>query len=387
MKLFKKNGIYHAAFKASTGERRTITTKQTDLAKAKTVAKESGIAELEQAGQSGRLTQQVIGRITTGKSITILKAIPPFRKWMEARGRSPKTTENVIITVQSWAREADCESQPPSAITETHIASWVNDEAKERNRASRLVVLGHLHTFFGYCASQGWTNRDPSQAVAIDFSVLSHEQKESAPREPFSPAELSKLIAYIGSNLTDIENDIKRVEDSDDTETVKELKLGRLHSKHFDLFFWLFAVRCSAETGLRLSDIAGLEWRCFEAGKLVVWQEKTNQRIEHNLSPIIEEMVTRVPATSHSRIFPEQHAIVNDVKRRALLSVTFKRICERAGVMGKSFHSLRHSAATNKNKATDKEALAKKLAESLSLAEIKQLLGHSNSKTTKKYVH
>jgi len=250
------------------------------------------------------------------------------------------------------------------------------------------VVLGHLHTFFGYCASQGWTNRDPSQAVAIDFSVLSHEQKESVPREPFSPAELDQLTGYLQSQLNDLKKDIRRVEDSTEySAMVKDLKIQRLNKQHFDLFFWLFAVRCSAETGLRLSDIAGLEWRCFEAGKLVVWQEKTNQRITHKVSPVLEEMVTLVPASSHNRIFPEQHAIVHDVKRRALLSVTFKRICERAGVMDKSFHSLRHSAATNKNKATDKEALAKKLAESLSLAEIKQLLGHRQERTTKKYIH
>jgi integrase len=62
-------------------------------------------------------------------------------------------------------------------------------------------------------------------------------------------------------------------------------------------------------------------------------------------------------------------------------------MCQRLGIMGKSFHSLRHAAATEKHKGTDKAALTAKLASVLSLAEIKQLLGHASAKTTKKYVH
>jgi hypothetical protein len=69
------------------------------------------------------------------------------------------------------------------------------------------------------------------------------------------------------------------------------------------------------------------------------------------------------------------------------LSITFSRMCQRLGIMGKSFHSLRHAAATEKHKGTDKAALTAKLASVLSLAEIKQLLGHASAKTTKKYVH
>jgi integrase len=128
------------------------------------------------------------------------------------------------------------------------------------------------------------------------------------------------------------------------------------------LVFWLFAVKCSAQTGLRLSDVANLEWRCFgEPGKLVVWMDKTNRRIEHVLSPELEEMVTQIPVSSPTHLFPEQHQIVSDVKRRALLSVQFKRICERIGISGKSYHSTRHAAASDKYRAIDKDDLAKRL--------------------------
>ena len=69
------------------------------------------------------------------------------------------------------------------------------------------------------------------------------------------------------------------------------------------------------------------------------------------------------------------------------LSVQFGRLCDRLGIKGKSFHSLRHYKATISYAKLDKEALAKKLASVLSITEIKQLLGHANSKTTEGYSH
>ena len=207
-----KRGVYHASFKTAAGQRRTITTKQTDLSKAKAVVKEAGLEELEQAGQVGRLTSEVIGRITTGKRITVENAMDPFRQWMTARGRSPKTTENAITSLQAWAREVKIETLPPAAVTPKHVSEWINAD-RERTRASRLVVLGHIHTFFSYCASQGWITSDPSQAVCIDHSVLSHEQKEAVPREPFSRDELEKLISYLKSQINDVDMDRKRVEE------------------------------------------------------------------------------------------------------------------------------------------------------------------------------
>ena len=65
----------------------------------------------------------------------------------------------------------------------------------------------------------------------------------------------------------------------------------------------------------------------------------------------------------------------------------FKRICEKVGIEGKSFRSLRRHAAIKKFKAADKETLAKKLAESLTLDQIASLLCHSSNRTTKGYVH
>ena len=135
-----------------------------------------------------------------------------------------------------------------------------------------------------------------------------------------------------------------RVEQADDySDNGRAVNLTKLGGKNSELFFWLFAVRCSSTTGLRLGDICQLQWRCFgEPGKIVVWTDKTNRRIEHILSPELEEIVTQIPVVSATHLFPDQHAVINDVKRRALLSVQFTRICERIGIKGKSYHCTMH---------------------------------------------
>ena len=389
MKLTKKDGVYHVSFKTAAGQRRTISTKQTDREQAVAVVKQAGIAEMERAALTGKLSREVVGRILTGKRMTMAKAVEPFREWMKSRGRSPKTIAENTITLTAWMREMKLESLPPTTITGTHIAGWINDADKARGQGSRKIALGHLRTFFAFCCSNGWVSADPSQAVGIDFSVLSHDQKEPVQRQPFTPDELERLTAYLKSELEVIGLEMTRVEQTDDySDTGRVVKLTNLGGKNSELFFWLFAVRVSSTTGLRLSDIAGLEWRCFgEPGKIVVWMDKTNRRIEHILTPELEAMVTQILVNSPTHLFPDQHAIISDVKRRALLSVQFTRICERIGIKGKSYHSTRHAAASVKFHAIDKDALAKQLAENLSMAQIKNLLGHSSASTSKIYVH
>jgi integrase len=150
----------------------------------------------------------------------------------------------------------------------------------------------------------------------------------------------------------------------------------------------LKAVSQAKETGLRLSDIAQLEWRSFaEDGKLITWTEKTNKRMELPITNALRALISEVPVTDADYVFPAQRAIIRDVAKRSGLSVQFGRLLDRRHITGKSFHSLRHYRATQSFKNIDKATLAAKLADTLSMEQIATLLGHANSKTTKRYVH
>ena len=294
-----------------------------------------------------------------------------YRKYMTLN-KSIHTVSSNMLVVGNWMREAAVEHLPPSAITAKHIANWINSPKLGWAAGTRRTALGSVRAFFEFCASNGWIVADPSRQVHLDYKAMSHEQKEKVEKEPFTDEEIKQLI-----------KELKR-----DWELSKNEKETTLFRSPKDVLFWLVAVTIAKETGFRISDVANLEWRSFSApGKIVVWTMKTGQRVEHKVSDALQNLVEEIPVTDAEYVFPEQRAIIHNPKLRASLSMQFTRLCERVGIEGKSFHSIRHYKATHTFAKMDKETLAKKLAESLSLDQIATLLGHANKKTTRGYVH
>ena len=383
MKLRKIGGIYHAAFRTADGTTKTVTTRSRDKREAARIAAESGVAEMEMAARSGRLTREALGKILTGRKLTLESALQQYEAGMKASARSPKTIANNLGTLHAWMREMKLEKMPPAGIAAHHIADWINAEG-ETKLGTRIVKLASLRTFFTFMAHNGWLASDVSARVSVDRAGLSHEQKESAVRTPFTDAELKRLHHHINTALDDAERDLSRM----DIKYHGNPGALRIMDRIQWMRFWRFAVKLSAETGLRLGDIACLEWSCFErAGKIIVHTGKRNKRVELKISDELVDLTTTIPVTDPKRLFPQQCAIQKDVNRRSLLSVYFGRLCEAARIRGKSFHCLRHTLASKKFSEADKESLARKLAESLTVGQIAQLLGHSDSRTTKGYVH
>jgi hypothetical protein len=65
----RRSNTYIIRYKDQYGKNHTISTKQTDKEAATKVAKQAGIAEIEQAARAGRITKEVIGRIISGRRI------------------------------------------------------------------------------------------------------------------------------------------------------------------------------------------------------------------------------------------------------------------------------------------------------------------------------
>ena len=56
--------------------------------------------------------------------------------------------------------------------------------------------------------------------------------------------------------------------------------------------FWHFAVITALDTGLRLGDIAQLEWTAFaETGKITVVMDKTNKPVTFKTTPRIPKLI------------------------------------------------------------------------------------------------
>jgi len=369
--LKKIDGVYHARLNAK-GQTKWVSTGCDNRPEAQAVLDESGVERLNIVAKAGRLTAKSIGQILTGKNLTCAKALEKYAKLMAAR-KAEKTVSNNVLVVGNWMKEAKIETVPPSSVTVHHIDRWINNPALDWKRSTRQVALGSVRTFFEFCSTQGWIVSDPSRQVALDYDCMTLEQKEDTDKQPFTEDEVKHLVKALTA-------------DWKLCETGKQ----ELFRDPNSVFFWLFAVRLSAETGLRISDIANLEWRSLahmETGKVTLWMDKTNRRIEVPVSASLQAFVGEIPVMDAKYVFPEQRAIIKDVDKRAGLSVQFARLCEKVGIKGKTFHSLRHYKATSSYAKLDKEALAKKLAASLSLEEIAALLGHQNKNTTKGYVH
>ena len=347
MKLIKQaNGIYHAQFRTADGKVKSITTRTTNKDDAVAVAKESGIAELEMAAKAGRLTNEAIGHIVTGKKLTMSKALEAYAKWLATVNRSPRTVANNVGTVASWIKAAGVATLSPTAVSSEHINDWINDEDSATKSGTRKFMLAGIRSFFNFCSAKGWCVGDPSRLVGVNMGMLDHSQKEKVERQPMTEHEYKMLL-----NAT-AEGGIKENQ------------------------FWHLAIRASWEVGLRLGDICQLEWQCFSRPhKIIVWTDKRDTRVALPISDGLSDLVSEIPVTHNLYLFREQREIILDTSRRSRLSVQFGRLAEACGVHGKSFHCLRHAFATRLKK------------EGLTMDDIAEAMGHTGTKATEGYVH
>lgn len=129
------------------------------------------------------------------------------------------------------------------------------------------------------------------------------------------------------------------------------------------------------DTGARRSEIATLEWRSvdFETRTILLWRQKVrNQSILYMSDRLYSVLKRRydnrnpaIPFVFHSR----------DGKSKPYCSNTARRIFDRVGLHDCSYHTLRHT-------------LASRLVQNgLSIYEVKEILGHTDIKTTMRYAH
>jgi integrase len=128
------------------------------------------------------------------------------------------------------------------------------------------------------------------------------------------------------------------------------------------------AIILAMYTGMRMSEITGLTWKCIcLSARTVRLQHGTTKTGEGRIIPLAPEVISvldGLPKKASGRLF--------DVDKRTL-SPAFSRLCKKLNIEGLRFHDLRHTTATALRRA------------GVDLFTIAALLGHKNLATLRRY--
>ncbi len=348
MKFEKVGSMIHVSFKPGPGKRaRRITTGQGNMADARAVVKKSNLKEIEIAAAAGQLTKAAIQTVIHGNQKRNLGGlVHEFEAWMlTASNKSPNTINATMSTINAFMSSTDTKDRAPQDLTEGDLKRYIdrNDETK---LASRNVQLCHLRQLWGWMIQNSYTTKNLAKLVKVDKRKLSHESKEKKVRLPFDNDEYQRLLAVVDKAKNP---------------------------------FWKAATRIGHITGLRLGDVATLEWATFAtAGVLVVHTRKTGKRLEFPMTDdlLLIMLELQNDPEDNKYVFPGPRLTYIAPDSRAQLSVQFSRLCQKAGIEGKTFHNLRHGRASEIYEQSGGDITA-----------VQAALGHSDAKTSEGYVH
>jgi integrase len=346
MELIKDRdtGIYKVRFTGANGpvERSTKTTNRAD---AEEVVKQSRLHELELASKAKALTAESLQAIMAGRKVSCETALAEWAEW-RATDAKANTLRTQTIILKHFFTVTSCAKWPVTRITTDHIDTFINGPG-ESGVSNRNIRHATIRNFFKFCSARAYCIGNPASLTRVKLGKLTHEQKESKPRVPFTSAEFKHIIAHTEG-------------------------------------FWQAAVALSYWTGLRLSDIACLEWASITDAEIIVHTQKRDARVAlpfsdpliggGELSRVLMGMMMEGD-TRQPYCFPVQRICILDPEKRALLSVQFGRLMTELGIEGKTFHCLRHSFVTRLSKSGK------------TLEDIGRLVGHASTSTTEVYRH
>lgn len=342
-----KRGVWTVTFKTEHGKR-TLDTGTKNKDEAKQIVKEAKVDKLETTAKAVKLTREVVSQIVVGKKVSVQDAYDYWCEWLNTGMLKPKTALNFRVAVNAWITQHITAKRQVNSLTAKDIDAWINNPAWKVKASTKRASLSAISAFFRFCSVRAYIYGDPSGEVGIKYHLLGHEQKEAREFKVFTDEQVQKLLdatAPEGPN----EN-----------------------------LFWHCAIGLSRYSGLRLSDIATLEWAALgKPGKLIVWTQKRNRRVEHelDLAPELKKILYLIDVNSGPYCFPWHQQIAAEPKSKARLSTMFARLCAKVGIEGMVFHELRHTYITEcRNKG-------------IPIPHISALVGHTNTQTTEGYIH
>lgn len=128
------------------------------------------------------------------------------------------------------------------------------------------------------------------------------------------------------------------------------------------------------DTGARYSEIASLEWRQVSLAERTInlWRPKVQNESVLFMTDRVFELLSRRSAEHLNSV----HVFQNKKgEKRGYAGQSLRRALKRAGLPGFTIHTLRHTHAT------------RLVQNGVSLYEVKEVLGHTDIKTTMRYAH
>ena len=352
MKLYKPQDSEHwlCEIQTEAGDRKSINTFCQTKQEAEIVVAIAKLEEIEKQAIATRLTAEAVTLITANRKITVADALAEWKDHFKKRSWSERTSQNNLGVVSQWMSEEGVDMLSIGSITDAEIGVWINNPDSTSKRGTRQFKLSCLRNFFRFAVEKRYILANPANLVDVSLHCLSHKQKETEHKKVFTDEEYMKVYLQSSGALG--------------VHPVVTSKFIR------------HAILLGRETGLRLGDICNLEWDSldFEARTITVWMRKPGKRVQLPMSNAVHATFFGARPGARKFVFPLEQVIINDPKRRAILSLIFSRYFKLCGFPGYSFHSLRATAATD---------LALKGA---TMTEIATYLGHTNTSTTLAYV-
>jgi integrase len=287
--------------------------------------------QLEKLAGTGRLTEshcrKVIAQMyerTVGEPLHFRTTREHLTEWVES-----KKNETEVRTYWKYRQIADeflthvgvKADRLLREITPTDIRSW-RDALKRKGLAAPTVndAIKTLRMPFKAAHDAGYIEINPCTKNAVRPVK---DEARNVVKDVFTPEQLAALI---------------KAAKSED---------------------WKGAILCGAYTGLRLRDVADLEWGAIDwkERKITVTTRKTREDVTVPIHPQFASWLQKqTRGIGKARVFPTLAG--KSGAGKSGLSMQFKRIMERAGIRGRtlreaagagrsqsslSFHSLRHT--------------------------------------------
>lgn len=385
MKIEKTpSGVYVARVDTLEGRKTVKLGGVTTIDDAKRVAKETNLAEIELIARTGKVRREILSQIVISQKLRCADALRNWIDWMNLR-LAHRSVRNAALVVARFLADLKIETEYVHLVTDKQVDRWINNARATDKASTRSRKLSALRTFFDYCCepARGYAVINPAKEVPLRMDLLKHEQKEPKTTQPFTEGEYETLCAgylvqrkKLETRLAEVQRYIDLAVSERRPTKALDTKAALLREKLERNRFWTVAVQIAWQTGLRFGDICQLSpANVREPGKLIVWTDKTNQRVELKIKPGLSATLRAFPGAGKDWLFPGFCSEYSDPRKSSGLSREFSRFVEGIGIQQRTFHSFRAAYATEADR------------KGMPLDHIRQRLGHSSTMMTSKYIH